>query len=105
MVGAPKAPCDQPLQVSQVQGAVGQVWEGVGVHPCDLQVWGGGSEDKVQVQGSNSTSYPCLVCSSPALGRGGFRLSYGPGHRRPSEVGEGWKTPCLLSLRPERPVR
>lgn len=40
VVGAPKAPCDQPLQLSQVQGAVGQVWEGVGVHSCDLQVWG-----------------------------------------------------------------
>ena len=42
MVGTPKAPCDQPLQLSQVQGAEGQVWEGVGVHPCDLQVYVGG---------------------------------------------------------------
>lgn len=39
VVGAPKAPCDQPLQLSQVQGAVGQVWEG-GSAPCNLQVWG-----------------------------------------------------------------
>lgn len=40
VVGAPEAPCDHPLQLSQVQGAVGQVWEGVGVHPSDLQVLG-----------------------------------------------------------------
>lgn len=59
VVGAPKAPCDQPLQLSQVQGAVGQVWEGVGVHPCNLQVWG--AEDKVK----GSKGPPTPVLSAP----------------------------------------
>lgn len=40
VVGAPVAPCDHPLQLSQVQGPVRRVWEGVGVHPSNLQVLG-----------------------------------------------------------------
>lgn len=42
VVGAPEAPCDHPFQLSQVQGTMGQIWEGVGVHPSDLQVLGEG---------------------------------------------------------------
>lgn len=63
VVGAPKAPCDHPLQLVCVHGAVGEVREEVGVHSRDLQVCG----VEEQVQGACSTSYLCPVCSSPAL--------------------------------------
>lgn len=38
VVGAPVAPGKHPLQLSQVQYAVWQVWERVGEHPSELQV-------------------------------------------------------------------
>lgn len=37
MVGAPEAPSECSLQLIQVQGAMGHVWEGLGVHPGDLR--------------------------------------------------------------------
>lgn len=78
-VGAPKAPCDHPLQLGQVHGAMGQVWEGVGMHARHLQscVWGswcGGSGP-----GALLTSV-LSVCSSPALGPGACPLCCGRGH-------------------------
>lgn len=37
MVGTPKAPSECSLQLIQVQGAMGHVWEGLGVHPGNLK--------------------------------------------------------------------
>lgn len=99
VVGAPQAPCDHPLQLSQVQGAAGQVWEGVGVHPRDLQVLGkeGG---KIRSRGAASppTSVPRLL---PSSGPSSLPLCCGRGLGHPSKKG---RNQGLCSPEPERRV-
>ena len=79
VVGAPEAPCDHPLQLSQVQGPMGQVWEGVGVHPSNLQVLGWGFRIRSRGSGSPPTSVlsacpqlwtmePCPCAAAGGLG-------------------------------------
>lgn len=78
VVGAPKAPGDYPLQLIQVQGAMGQVWEGLGVHTSDLQVEedtgsdksGGPAAPTGQREGSSGGEAKALILTLPCSSSG-----------------------------------
>lgn len=70
MVGVPETPSECPFQLVQVQGAMGHVREGLGMHPGDLQAgegtgsygWSGTSRQEVS-SAVGATSGPQSLCS------------------------------------------
>lgn len=70
MVGVPETPRECPLQLVQVQGAMGHVWEGLGMHPGDLQAgedtgsYGSSGTSRQEVSSAaGATSGPQSLCS------------------------------------------